>query len=283
MKGDQRKPWRLIPSQPAPGASHMALDQTLLEKAAADGFPPTIRFYCWSPAAISIGRFQDLADIDCDTCSENGVDVVRRPTGGKCILHEADFTYSLVLPRGFDLPHSVIEAYRVICGGILSALSRLGLAAVMQTGQNEDYRQAQGACFSAITQADLEWNGLKLCGSAQVRRKGALLQHGSILLEDHSRELFRLLRFPNEEQRELALETYRGRCASLDQAGISVSWQEVADSFVEGFEESFGIDIEPGTLTAEERRRWSELTIAYGSSSWLQNAASDSFPEDTGG
>jgi lipoate-protein ligase A len=261
----------------------MALDQALLENAARSDFPPTLRFYRWSPPAISIGRFQDLADVDRAACSVNGVEIVRRPTGGKCILHEKDFTYSLVLPASFSLPRSVIEAYSIICGGILSALGRIGLAAAIQTRRNEDYRQVQGACFSAVTQADLEWNGLKLCGSAQVRRMGALLQHGSILLEDRSQELFCLLRFPDEEQRKQALETYRSRCASLDQTGLVVSWQELADSLLKGFEERFGVAIEPGVLTAEERRRWSELTVSYASTSWLQNAASGSFPEDAGG
>jgi lipoate-protein ligase A len=256
----------------------MALDQALLEQAAGIAFPPTIRFYRWSPPAISIGRFQDLADIDLDACEENGIDVVRRPTGGKCILHKDDFTYSLILPSSFSLPDSVIEAYRIICGGILSALGRLGLAAAVQTGQSEDYRQVRGACFSAVTQADLEWNGFKLCGSAQVRRKGAVLQHGSILLEDRSQELFRLLRFTSEEQRQLALETYRSRCISLDQTGIKVTWHEVSVSFVEGFQERFDVAIEKGGLTADEERRWSELTTGYGSSIWLENADSDLFP-----
>lgn len=267
-------PWRLIPPHPAPAASHMALDQTLLESAVDTTFRPTLRFYLWSPPAISMGRFQPISDIDLAACHDNGIDVVRRPTGGKSILHLDDFTYSLILPKGFSLPHSVVEAYKLICRGILSALGHLGLTAVIQSRESEDYKRVPGACFAAATQADLEFDGRKLCGSAQMRRRGAILQHGSILLEDRSEALFRLLRFENEEGRGQALRSYRSRCVSLNQTGMRFNWEEVAASFIEGFRESFGVEIGEGTLTTWEKERWPVLTKAYNSPEWLSNTAS---------
>lgn len=112
----------------------MALDQTLLEAACEEDFVPTLRFYRWSPPALSIGRFQPIDDVDLDSCAAEGIEVTRRPTGGKSILHLDDFTYSIVMPRGFPLPDGVVEAYRLISEGILLALERLGLDAVIRPG-----------------------------------------------------------------------------------------------------------------------------------------------------
>ena len=270
--------WRLIPSQPASGASHMALDQALLEAASGGSFHPSLRFYRWSPPALSLGRFQPLGEVDLEACAAEGIEVVRRPSGGKSILHLDDFTYSIVIPRGFSLPDSVVEAYRLICRGILCALEHLGLTAAIRSSGGDDYRLAGGACFAATTQADLEFAGRKLCGSAQVRRKGALLQHGSILLEDRSELLFRLLRFGDEERREWGLEGYRRRCVALNETGLRYSWEEVEASFMQGFQESFGVEIEERCLTTWEEKRWSVLNSVYSSSQWLENAISDALP-----
>ncbi len=271
-------PWRLLASPPAGGASHMALDQTLLEAACEEDFVPTLRFYRWSPPALSIGRFQPIDDVDLDSCAAEGIEVTRRPTGGKSILHLDDFTYSIVMPRGFPLPDGVVEAYRLISEGILLALERLGLDAVIRPGGGEDYRRTGGACFAASTQADLECGGRKLCGSAQVRRGGALLQHGSILLKDQSGLLFRLLRFTGEEERDRHLDAYRRRCMSLDETAREYGWQHVADCFIEGFREYFGVEIAGGELSPRERARWNDLSRAYSSKRWLRNAESLALP-----
>jgi lipoate-protein ligase A len=277
---EPRKCWRLLPVCTARGASNMALDQALLESAADEGFPPTLRFYRWSPPTISIGRFQSLDDLDLDACAREGIEVARRPTGGKCILHLDDFTYSITLPRGFTIPDGVVEAYTMICRGILAAFEELGVGAVIQSHEAEDYRGVKGACFSATTHADLEVAGRKLCGSAQVRRNGCMLQHGSIHLEDHSITLFSMLRFDHEEQRACALESYRMRCITLSDSGSTSSWEEVAASFVKGFRRSFRVEIEEGGLSRQEKRRWHELVLFHASPAWLENARLDALPPE---
>ncbi len=255
----------------------MALDQALLESAGADGFLPTLRFCRWSPPAVSIGRFQSLDDIDLAACAAAGVEVVRRPTGGKSILHLDDFTYSLVMPHDFPLPQGVVEAYRLICGAIVRALAHLGIeASIMPGGGNR--REAGGACFAVSTQADLEHDGRKLCGSAQVRRGGALLQHGSILLEDRSRLLHELLRYSCESERREALRLYRERCMALNASGHRATWQELAESFLLGFEEAFQAALREGALTARERERGDALGVAYASRRWLHNADARALP-----
>jgi lipoate-protein ligase A len=273
-----RESWRLLPVCTASGASNMALDQAMLESAADAGFPPTLRFYRWSPPAISIGRFQSLDDLDLEACANEGIEVTRRPTGGKCILHLDDFTYSITLPRGSTIPDGVVEAYTMICRGILAALEELGLTAAIQSHEADDYRGVKGACFSATTHADLEVAGRKLCGSAQVRRNGCILQHGSIHLEDHSGTLFGMLRFDSDEERACALESYRMRCITLRDSGSTSTWEEVAASFVKGFRKSFRVEIEECGPSSKEEIRWLELALLYASPAWLENARSDALP-----
>ena len=264
--------WRLLPSQPADGYSHMALDQALLESALQEDFPPTLRFLRWDPPALSIGRFQDIKDVDLEVCARERIDVVRRPTGGKCILHMDDFTYSLVLPPRYDLPQNVVDAYTVICEGILAAVKRLGLQAVLQSRERGDYSKVKGACFAASTQADLEYKGRKICGSAQVRRSGALLQHGSILLLDRSELLYRLLRFDSEEERLESLRSYRSRCVPMSEAAVDCNWVDMSESFIEGFSECFAAHIEKGALSPGEEAAWHRLRKVYGSREWLLGA-----------
>jgi lipoate-protein ligase A len=256
----------------------MALDQALLESAVEEGFVPALRFYRWSPPSLSIGRFQPISDVDLDTCAVKGVEVVRRPTGGKSILHLDDFTYSLVLPRSWALPRNVEAAYIVICRGIIAALATVGVEAAVQCRAGEDYRDAGGACFAVATRADLVYAGRKLCGSAQVRREGATLQHGSLFLYDRSDILFDLLRFKSSGEKREALRAYRMRCVTLEETGASVSWDELAVAFRSGFERAFGVSIPEGELTEGELRRWLELKGAYRSPRWLINAESRALP-----
>jgi lipoate-protein ligase A len=256
----------------------MALDQALLESASRGGFRATVRFYRWSPPTLSLGRFQPVEDIDLGACAAGGIGVVRRPTGGKGILHLDDFTYSIIFPPGSGMPDSVVDAYNVICGGILRALGFLGVDAAVLGHKGDDYRSAGGACFAATTRADLEYAGRKLCGSAQVRRRGALLQHGSILLEDHSELLHGLLRFADAETRERNLRDFRSRCISLRETGCRCSWAEVEDAFRRGFADAFQAGLEEEGLSTAERVRWDDLTEAYLSRQWLYNPESLAYP-----
>ncbi len=271
MTGHALETWRFLSELEADGASHMALDQALLECAADPSFPPTLRFQRWAPPAVSLGRFQKAEDVDLEACAASGVEAVRRPTGGKSILHLDDFTYSLVLPAHMSLPCGVVETYALICRGIVAALRMLGLEAVIQVGGGDPYARAGAACFAASTQADVRCGNRKVCGSAQLRKGGAVLQHGSILLKDRSSLHFDLLRFRSEEERSSSLRRYRERCASLQDLGLEASWEEVAGCFRRGFEESFGIRLRKGELREEEERRWRTLIPSYRSEEWLHN------------
>ncbi|MBM3274429.1 MAG: lipoate--protein ligase family protein [Candidatus Sericytochromatia bacterium] len=170
---------RLIDDGAARGSWNMAVDAALLA-ALCDGIAvPTLRFYEWEPAALSLGYSQRTEDLDFSACLRQGIEVVRRPTGGRAVLHAAELTYAVTMPIGGE---SVAESYckisKAIARAISRALSGAGVEILLAPGTRSQSRAAD--CFAVATQADLLADGRKIVGSAQVRRRGALLQHGSI-------------------------------------------------------------------------------------------------------
>jgi len=165
----------------------MAADERLLTEAARSGGPPVLRFYSWSPPAVSLGRFQDEASaVRRDSCSSRGVDIVRRVTGGRAVLHHRELTYSIVSCADNDLfPNNVIGTYRVIAQGLLSGLRLLGVPAELASRRHAPTQDAGRvpACFAAPSPYEVLVRGRKLVGSAQRRLPTAFLQHGSVLIE----------------------------------------------------------------------------------------------------
>jgi lipoate-protein ligase A len=152
---------------------NMAIDEVLLSSRV-----PILRFYQWEPGAVSIGRNQDLKEIDLEYCTENSIDVVRRITGGKAVLHEKELTYSFIIDKEV-MPRSIIESYKIISSAIIHGLRDLGLNPEMNKSnvKNRD----NPVCFQEPSFNELTINRKKVVGSAQVRKRGKLLQHGSIL------------------------------------------------------------------------------------------------------
>ncbi len=152
---------------------NMAIDEVLLLSRV-----PVLRLYQWKPCAVSIGRYQDMSEIDLEYCTENSIDVVRRITGGKAVLHQKELTYTFVIDKEM-MPRSIIESYRIISSAIIQGLRVLGLNPEMNSSKvkNND----NPVCFREPSFNELTINRKKFVGSAQVRKKGKLLQHGSIL------------------------------------------------------------------------------------------------------
>jgi lipoate-protein ligase A len=179
--------WRLIPVLRSPGRVQMALDTWLLEQHRLGLHPPTLRFYTWSPAAISLGYHQRHVPEHWQHLTWQGekIDLVRRPTGGRAVLHQGDLTYTVVMsaPKG-----SRVEVYRSICEFLIEGWRTLGVELRYGTGDRNYIRACN--CFETATSADLVApGGEKFIGSAQLRRGHAILQHGSIGLNPNS-ELF---------------------------------------------------------------------------------------------
>jgi lipoate-protein ligase A len=171
--------WRLIPDLVNSGATHMAIDAWLLDQLMAQRQPPTLRFYRWQPIALSLGYHQKHWPPQWRSLTWQGhpIDLVRRPSGGRAVIHQGDLTYALTMPmRG---PRQTL--YRQIGDALIAAWQRLGVVLTYGTA-GRGYRD-RASCFSLGTAADLvTGSGYKLIGSAQLRRDRALLQHGSMRL-----------------------------------------------------------------------------------------------------
>ncbi|WP_392532121.1 biotin/lipoate A/B protein ligase family protein [Nostoc sp. C117] len=173
--------WRLIPLLEAPGKVQMAIDRWLLEQHQQRNHPPTLRFYTWSPPAISLGYHQRQYPEYWQDLIWQGekLDLVRRPSGGRAVLHQGDLTYAVVTS---GLTGSRLQMYEKICQFLIQGWRSLGVELHYGT-EGRGYIHNPN-CFGTATSADLVLpDGVKLIGSAQLRRSGAILQHGSIRLQ----------------------------------------------------------------------------------------------------
>jgi lipoate-protein ligase A len=223
--------WRLVDhlDQVVTAADQMAADEALLDSVAA-GAPPALRLYRWDPPALSLGRFQPEDDVDVDACARFGVEVVRRPTGGQGLLHGADLTYAVALRRPEGVAGGVDAVYSMLAGALIAGLGRLGVDAAIARHDGP----AGPVCFAGQQGADLRVGDRKVCGSAQVRRDGAVLQHGSILLTRLPFDETDLLR-PRPGVPATTRAQLRDATTTLEELGAPTSPRVVADALVEGF------------------------------------------------
>jgi lipoate-protein ligase A len=232
--------WLLVDDLDAPHSAvgQMATDLAMLDAVVAGG-PPVLRVYQWQPPALSLGRFQPDDDVDHAACAAHGVEVVRRPTGGRALLHGADVTYSVAFAQPAGEAGGVDALYEWLAAGLIAGLERLGVDAAI--ARNEGPGGA--VCFAGQQGADLRVGDRKLCGSAQVRRDGAVLQHGSVLRD---RLAFDELDLVNARPGELPVEEARAhlRDATITLAELDVPFdaRTVAEALVEGF--ATGLDLQ---------------------------------------
>jgi len=178
--------WRVIRHGKANGSWNMAVDEAIA-RAVGDGeAPPTLRFYMWSPHAVSLGYLQPVpGGVDIGACRRHGIDLVRRITGGRAVLHADELTYSVAIPRGHPWGSlSVVGLFARISAGLIAGLERLGIAASLgESRAAVGDGPEMGACFLQRRAPAILVRRRKLIGSAQRRWEGLLLQHGSILLD----------------------------------------------------------------------------------------------------
>jgi len=246
--------WRLLNTGSADGATNMATDEAILTAVAEGTSQPTLRFFAWEPPCLSIGYNQAADEVDITRCQRAGVDVVRRPTGGRAILHTDELTYSIVAPQ--DEPRvagGVVESYRRISAGLVRGLRLLGVDVAQAEaghGQNAD---VSAACFDAPSAYEVTAGGKKLVGSAQVRRREAVLQHGSLPLQGDITRICRYLVVPSEERRQALRRELRARATSLELVlGQVVPFAQVVEALVKGFSEALNLHLEPGELSGHE-------------------------------
>jgi len=180
--------WRVIRHGKLPGKANMAFDAAQLTKATERGFIPVLRFYDWRRPTITVGYGQKRDDIDFAKLDADGIDFAVRPTGGRAVLHWDEVTYSITLPAGNEIcDMSVIESYRVLSEGLATGFLKLGIDAKLSKGEAGGHKNP--SCFSSTSRYEVVVNGRKLIGSAQRRKRGALLQQGSIPVGPEFRRL----------------------------------------------------------------------------------------------
>lgn len=173
-------PLKLLVDPPAAGAWNMGVDEMLMERAAEAG-TATLRFYQWSPATLSLGYFQNAADRVLHEASR-ACPIVRRSSGGGAIVHDRELTYSICLPTSHPLAADAETLYRNVHGALLQALAEFGVAARLNETATVPLEGEPFLCFRRRAVGDVLLDRYKICGSAQRRRRGAILQHGSVLL-----------------------------------------------------------------------------------------------------
>lgn len=261
--------WRLIDSGFCDAADNMAIDEAIQLAHARGEAPPTLRFYGWQPPAVSVGYFQALADeVDLDACRRLGLGWVRRPTGGRAILHEHELTYSVAIREEF-LPGGVVATYKELSKGLLAGLRLLGAEPEVAQEKLNLGGGASAACFDAPSLYELVVAGKKIAGSAQTRKESTILQHGSIPLRFDVVRLCSVLRLP-ERGRDRLVRSLAERATDVQTAtGRIVNWTEARDAFAQGFAAALGLELTPGALSpAEEALARRIRAEKYGHDDW---------------
>ena len=252
-----KETWRLIHDPPLPGKENMARDLEIHRQVARGEAPPTLRFYTWDPPALSLGRFQRPEEVaSLPACRDLGIHVVQRPTGGRALLHDRELTYSLAVPEGHPtIPSSVLGAYRAISAGLVRGLALLGIPAELAPGDKRGRPLAPGACFDTPSAYELQVKGKKVVGSAQMRRGGGLLQHGSVLLS-LPLDLYRRVLLPPPGEGEDFLQSLAEGAAGLDDLGYRVTLEDLRAALQAGFLESLGLEFIP---EKEDANPWNNI------------------------
>jgi lipoate-protein ligase A len=263
--------YRLIIDPPTIGARNMAMDEAILNSIIHGSSLPTLRFYAWEPACLSLGYGQPASDADVERIAHRGWQIVRRATGGRAILHAHELTYSIMFPDTHPIAEGgIVESYRRISRALMVGLEKLGLN-TQATPKTERLYDAGPVCFEVPSHYEIvTGDGRKLIGSAQLRRRGGVLQHGTLPLHGDVTDICEALQYPNSTARDMAKLTVRRRAATLQDAlGDIVKWETAVEAMIEGFQQALGLDLSLETLSdvelTEAQRLQREI---YGKDEW---------------
>lgn len=252
--------WRLLDTPPAPGAWNMAVDEALADSV-RDGGPPVLRVYRWSPPCLSLGRNQPSDGYDRDEIRRRGIDVVRRPTGGRAVLHHHELTYSVAARE--DALGTLRQAYAAINRALVAGLRRLGVDARLHpAGAGRAPIPSLAPCFEQPVEGEVTAGGHKLVGSAQRRERGVMLQHGSLPIHDDQSGVPELMR-PGHA---VAAGDAPATLAAL--LGREPAWDALVDALAEGWEEALGAELERGGLRVVEEERARGHQARYDDPAW---------------
>lgn len=268
--------WRVIEDGPRDGASNMAIDRAIFAACESGEVPPTLRLYSWKWPTLSVGYAQDIdREIDFERCRELGIQVVRRPTGGKALLHNHEVTYSFTAPVPHPkFPNSLQGAYKVVAQALLEGLEELGVKeAVLANARKVDRCKISfrsPSCLSSINHWGIGVQGAKLVSSAQRRTKRAFLQHGSILIACDRSLLNSLFKHKVSDSRARSMNILNNNVITLSEyLGKDVTREEVSQALKQGFSRTlFGRWIQ-GSLSPSELVKCAPSSCSTGVASTL--------------
>lgn len=253
--------WRLLVDRDSAGAANMARDVAMLEAVAAGKALPSLRLYGWDPPCLSLGRHQGVEAADLDFCRTEGIDVVRRPTGGRALLHHLELTYAVVAPLGAaPLPRGLQEAYRLICSALVRAMRSLGVAAELTGGEvNLELPGPRTTipCFEAPAGGEVVVRGRKLVGSAMRAHAGAILQHGAIVLDWDGRLQAGSMGLADDSMLRPHITTL------ADELGRPAHRGELEGAVLAAFSEVLSLSLAAAPLNAAEAARERELAASF--------------------
>jgi len=236
--------WRLLKPETYNAFMNMAIDEAIMKARIENHVQNTLRFYCWKPSAVSIGRFQNIEnEVQLDNCRKHGVDVVRRITGGGTVYHDSEdeITYSVVANKKDLEAPDITTVYAKIYAGLAEAVNILGLRADFNKG-------------NVKTCPNLMVNGKKISGSAQSHKRGVVLQHGTLLVDVKLEKMFTFLHVPWARTCMEVVGVAKRKITSVKkELGRHVSVEEVKEALVKGFQKALNIKLVEGKLTLHEK------------------------------
>ncbi|MFX1374985.1 MAG: biotin/lipoate A/B protein ligase family protein [Promethearchaeota archaeon] len=252
--------WRYLPLEVRNGFWNMALDEAILQKVIEKKSPNTLRFYKWKPSTASIGRNQSVNnEINIEFVDEKGLNIVRRMTGGGAVFHDEkrEITYSIVCPIKFLESlgaKRVIEQFEIITQGIIMGLTFYGL----KTEKDIIH------CPAILL------DGKKFSGNAQVRKKGYILQHGTILLDIDPDLMYSVLKAPENIGKSRMVQSVRAKCIGIKNYLQEYNEEQLLNSLKRGFQQSLGIKLKEKTFSEEENNLAERLVNSkYSNLKWL--------------
>lgn len=256
----------IVDAEPMTGSFNMAIDEALMGSYSELGIP-TLRFYKWKNQCLSIGKFQKISEIDVNFLNSSGIELVRRPTGGKAVLHNKEITYSLVISLEFFEKKEVINTYQKISLALRRGFELLGLKTDLSKNKSHIENSFKSACFSAPSIYEITIDGKKLVGSAQVRNSSVILQHGSIPFQLDIDVYSKCFQLSSDKQFKLK-RVLESKTIALNQLNPEIKEDDLIKSIAKGFEEVFGFSIFYGNYYDIEMEKANILKNKYESKEW---------------
>jgi len=234
--------WQLIEYKSLPGKNNMEVDLDLVKNSKPDS--PILRFYGWNPYCISLGANQSYNEINTSLANKNSIDVVKRPTGGRAILHAEELTYSVVMPNSNSVSGKILYEYisNAIVNGLRNYNEKLNKVELENKSPNFSnlLKESAGSlCFASTAKSEIKYDGKKLVGSAQRKLGSTILQHGSILIGDFHQNLVKFLNIEEEEKSKLEFEIAEKTTEISTILSEDVNINSLQEAIISGFENVF--------------------------------------------